>query len=248
MLSLARIFNLDSVFNVDIIDERQFFNDGIDLFFGYRLSAADFNEDSSNGADGDSGGGGGGGDVSASSSIALTTSTLPTISTTTVSYAALSITKVVDNNDPQSGDTITYTITVTNLDSVTSSFVVAQDALPLGLNISSATISQGSVANSGIINWNIGDLAPNATATLQLSVVVGSSLAGQTNVSSTAFVYTSLDPSTILASSSVPIAVQAIQSANPATVTSTDELASSTFRTPFNWIPVRILSRMFMIF
>ena len=101
---------------------------------------------------------------------------------------------------------------------------MAQDTLPLGLDFSSATVSQGSVTNGGTLSWNVGDLAPNATATLELSVVVDPSLDGQTNVSSTAFVYTSLDPTTVLSSSSVAISVQAAQSTSPAVVSSTDDL------------------------
>jgi uncharacterized repeat protein (TIGR01451 family) len=124
-------------------------------------------------------------------------------------YAALIVTKTVNNDDPAGGNTITYTITVRNLQSATSSDVMVQDALPNGLNFVSATESQGSLTNAGTLNWNVGDLAPEATATLTVSVVVNSSLDGQTGIANTALAFTTLDPTTILSSSTATIAVQA---------------------------------------
>jgi uncharacterized repeat protein (TIGR01451 family) len=123
-------------------------------------------------------------------------------------YGNLVVTKTVDNNDPKGGDTVTYTVTVTNLKSASSSFVVVHDALPFGLSINSATTTPGTgVYNSGTGDWDVGTLGPNGTAKLMVSVTVGSQLDGQT-ATNTASVYTTLDPATTLSSSSVAIAVQ----------------------------------------
>jgi uncharacterized repeat protein (TIGR01451 family) len=103
----------------------------------------------------------------------------------------LAISKTVDNASPTAGDDVNYTIVVTNKGSATSTFVDAQDLLPTALSIVSSTISQGSTTNTGVFDWDIGTLAPNATATLVLETLVGSDQAGQ-SISNTATVSSSL--------------------------------------------------------
>ncbi|MGB7957436.1 MAG: DUF11 domain-containing protein, partial [Minisyncoccia bacterium] len=131
-------------------------------------------------------------------------------------YGNLVVTKTVDNSNPNGGDTVTYTVTVTNLQSASSSFVVVHDALPIGLSINSATTTPGTgMYNSGTGDWDVGTLGPNGTATFVISVTVGSQLDGQSSVANTATVFTSLDPTTILSSSTVSIAVQPATPVNP---------------------------------
>ena len=130
--------------------------------------------------------------------------------------AIWSLRRTVDNSNPNGGDTVTYTVTVTNLQSASSSFVVVHDALPIGLSINSATTTPGTgMYNSGTGDWDVGTLGPNGTATFVISVTVGSQLDGQSSVANTATVFTSLDPTTILSSSTVPIAVQPATPVNP---------------------------------
>jgi len=89
------------------------------------------------------------------------------------------LTKVVDNPTPNIGDTVTYTITVTNNgDAIVTSLVVA-DMLPAGLTYGLVTPSNG-VWTAG--NWNIGTLAVGVTETLTLEANVGLDQGGNTLV------------------------------------------------------------------
>ena len=72
--------------------------------------------------------------------------------------ADISIAKTVDNANPAAGGTVTYTLTVTDLGPGTSTIVNAQDELPSGLSIVSATTSQGTYVDGGTLNWTIGTL------------------------------------------------------------------------------------------
>ena len=74
------------------------------------------------------------------------------------SSADLLVTKTVDNSTPSTGNTVHYTVSVTDLGPATSTGVVATDTLPSGLTFVSATTSQGSYASSTGA-WNIGDLS-----------------------------------------------------------------------------------------
>ena len=74
---------------------------------------------------------------------------------------------------------MTYTVTVAALGPATSTIVNAQDVLPGGLSLVSATTSVGAY-NMSTGNWSIGTLAPNATATLVLAATVDPREAGQT--------------------------------------------------------------------
>jgi uncharacterized repeat protein (TIGR01451 family) len=118
----------------------------------------------------------------------------------------LVISKTVDNANPAAGNDVNYTIAVANNGSATSTFVDVQDVLPLSLSIVSSTISQGSSTNAGTFDWNVGTLAPNATATLVLDAAVGSNQAGNA-ITNTAIVFSQSNPS-LVASSSVTINVQ----------------------------------------
>jgi uncharacterized repeat protein (TIGR01451 family) len=123
--------------------------------------------------------------------------------------ADLAITKTVDNANPLGGNTVTYTVTVTDNGPATSTFVDAQDQIPTGLSMISATTSQGTY-NMGTGDWNIGTLGPNATATLIYSTAVSAAYAGQ-SISNTATVTSTLaslvDPNPANNSSTVTINV-----------------------------------------
>jgi LPXTG-site transpeptidase (sortase) family protein len=84
----------------------------------------------------------------------------------------LSLTKTIDNPSPIIGDTVNYTITITNRSLTTAATnVVVDDQLPLGLAFNSATPSIGAFSNiTG--DWTITTLAANTSATLLLNVTV----------------------------------------------------------------------------
>src|SRR5581483_5924902 len=99
--------------------------------------------------------------------------------TETPQQADLALAKTVDDPRPNVGDTITYTVTLTNTGPDAASGVAVSDRLPAGLTFVSATPSQGSYdAATGA--WAVGGLGNGLTATLLLSALVRSP-AAQTN-------------------------------------------------------------------
>jgi uncharacterized repeat protein (TIGR01451 family) len=97
----------------------------------------------------------------------------------TVQSADLSVTKDVDDANPDEGDTITYTITVANAGPDTATNIEITDILPAGVTYSSDTPSQGSYDDvTGV--WSVGSLASVASATLEIEVTVDSGTGGST--------------------------------------------------------------------
>ncbi len=84
----------------------------------------------------------------------------------------LVIAKIVDNGTPDEGDTVTFTVTVTNNGPAQASNVSIDDALPAGLTAGTITFSQGSFTAP---TWTIGtiDSGSNATLTIQATVDAG---------------------------------------------------------------------------
>src|SRR5205807_2563309 len=72
--------------------------------------------------------------------------------TETPQQADLVLTKTVNNPTPNVGDTITFTITLSDAGPNSATSVTVQDALPAGLTFVSATPSQGAY-NSGTGLW-----------------------------------------------------------------------------------------------
>ena len=85
--------------------------------------------------------------------------------------ADLSIEKTVNDENPENGDNVTYTITVTNNGPKDAPNVVVSELLPDGLDYGSATPSQGAY-NSTTGLWNVGTLGNGASATLQVNATV----------------------------------------------------------------------------
>lgn len=83
----------------------------------------------------------------------------------------LSITKGVNTNFATVGDSVVYTVTVTNSGPQTGTGVSLIDVLPSGVSFASATVSQGSFAG-GTGVWTIGTLEVNQTVTLTLTAKV----------------------------------------------------------------------------
>jgi uncharacterized repeat protein (TIGR01451 family) len=70
------------------------------------------------------------------------------------------------------GDTLTYTVTVTNVGAGPVTSVVLTDALPAGLSYQSAMVSQGSASAMGsTVTGNLGTLAGGASATLTITAL-----------------------------------------------------------------------------
>lgn len=81
----------------------------------------------------------------------------------------LKLTKTASKPTVRHGDTLTYTITLSNESDVAATGVLVEDKLPTGLTFVKATPSQGSFAN-GV--WTVGTVAAHATLIMTLDVKV----------------------------------------------------------------------------
>src|SRR5262249_16997546 len=93
--------------------------------------------------------------------------------TVTPQRADLAVTKTVDNPNPNVGDTVTYTITVTNLGPDTATNITLHDTLPTGVRLLSANPSRGTFSQPRG-DWTIPSLAAGDSATITIRVVVTS--------------------------------------------------------------------------
>jgi large repetitive protein len=91
--------------------------------------------------------------------------------TITPQQADLSLTKQVDNASPNVGQTINFTLTVSNAGPDDASGVSVRDGLPEGLGFVSATPSQG-IYNNATGTWIVGGIASKSQATLTVSAIV----------------------------------------------------------------------------
>ncbi|MEQ9091719.1 MAG: SwmB domain-containing protein [Balneola sp.] len=82
----------------------------------------------------------------------------------------LEIDKVVDNSTPVQGETITYTVSVTNPGEFEATNVQVTDDLPNGITYQSHSASQGTY-NTSTNLWNIGSLAEGDTTTVTLTII-----------------------------------------------------------------------------
>ncbi len=90
---------------------------------------------------------------------------------TPVRDADVGMAKAVNDPTPAVGETITFSVTASNLGPSPATGVVVVDLLPAGLALSSATPSQGAYA-AGTGTWSVGSLAVGGSATLSLTAVV----------------------------------------------------------------------------
>lgn len=95
-------------------------------------------------------------------------------------FADLAVTKDVDDATPLEGDSVEYTITVSNpLGAARATGVVLTDLLPAGVAFQSAVQSQGGYDDQTGI-WTVGTLDAGTDATLELTVLVEVGSGGDT--------------------------------------------------------------------
>ncbi|MCB9875429.1 MAG: DUF11 domain-containing protein [Planctomycetaceae bacterium] len=94
--------------------------------------------------------------------------------------ADLSLTKTVDDTTPNSGQNVTFTVTVSNAGPSSATNVVVQDSLPAGLTFVSSTPSQGTFDNA-TGQWAVGTMVSGGSATLQIVASV-TTIGAKTNV------------------------------------------------------------------
>jgi uncharacterized repeat protein (TIGR01451 family) len=87
--------------------------------------------------------------------------------------------KDVDNATPAVGDTVTFTITVSNAGPDAATGVEVDDVLPAGLSFVSATPSQGSYDDATGI-WDVGSIAASGSASLIIVATVDTGTDGDT--------------------------------------------------------------------
>jgi len=115
------------------------------------------------------------------------------------SVSDLAVSKVVSNATPNPGDSVTFTVTVTNLGPDTAANVVVSDSVPNGYTVTGVSPSVGSWSAP---DWTIASLAANGSATLNITATVLSSGTYLNTVTATSD-STDSDPSNNSASAAV---------------------------------------------
>ena len=100
----------------------------------------------------------------------LTNNTATT--STSPEQADLSVTKTVNDPTPNVGETIAYTITLTDNGPSNATNVILQDMLPAGLTFVSATPSQGTYVPAPTSTWTVGSVANGSSAVLTIQATV----------------------------------------------------------------------------
>ena len=91
--------------------------------------------------------------------------------------ADIVLTKTVDDGTPDEGQTITYTITVTNNGAAQATNLIVTDVLPAGISFVSATPTVGTWSSP---NWTIGTLNNGDTETISITATVDVGSGGTT--------------------------------------------------------------------
>src|SRR3989338_704439 len=129
----------------------------------------------------------------ASVSVSVGSTTMCTISNTLISTTTtdVSVTKSVDKTSPNPGDTVIFTLTVTNNGPNAAPNVVVTDLLPNTLTYISDDASTTSTTYATTTGaWTVGTLANGSSTALHITASVGSGTAGQT-ITNTASVVSS---------------------------------------------------------
>jgi len=119
--------------------------------------------------------------VSADQTDGDLTDNVATEDTTVPAVADLGVDKTADIAQPNVGDRVTYTITVTNQGPADASGVVVSDPLPSGLTFVSSHASLGTY-DAGIGIWSVGQIADEGSEVLTVVTTVDADADGQTIV------------------------------------------------------------------
>ena len=161
----------------------------------------------------------------------------PTDNTDSVSTTILAsgeqLTMTVSDTAPHEGDTITYTLTLSNWGGASDSGVQVTDVLPIGLTLSGAATTHGSYASN---LWNVGTLASGSSATLTLTVNVNSGTGNLTITNTAAITAASQpDPNTANNTASVSITVLPLNGQADVAVSISASTLTPDERTPFTY-------------
>ncbi|MEN6330126.1 MAG: Ig-like domain-containing protein [Methanobacteriaceae archaeon] len=132
-----------------------------------------------------------------------------TQTTTVTNQAPLSITKTTEKTSYQVGDTVTYTVQVTNQGPSTARNLVITDNVPEGLQYLSS--SDGGSYAAGVVTWNLDALNPGDKVTRTVTAKVLPAAAGKNVINTATAVHETLkDPVKTTAKIYVPSADLAI--------------------------------------
>ncbi|WML86428.1 SdrD B-like domain-containing protein [Thiothrix subterranea] len=84
----------------------------------------------------------------------------------------ISLTKVANKTEVKRGETVVYTLTVTNDGTDTATGVIVTDKLPDGVGFVSHNGAAAEVYNAGTGEWDVGELLPGAANAKTLSITV----------------------------------------------------------------------------
>ena len=87
----------------------------------------------------------------------------------------LVVTKTDGVTSASPGDTLTYTVTISNAGTQDATGVIVTDTLPA--NTSFVSASDGGIFSGGVVTWNVGDLAARTSVTRTVTVLVNSTVA-----------------------------------------------------------------------
>ena len=97
----------------------------------------------------------------------------------------LVVTKTDGVTSASPGDTLIYTVTISNAGAQDASGVTVTDTLPANTTFVSA--SDGGIFSGGVVTWNVGGLAARTSVTRTVTVLVNSTVAaGVTSLTNTA--------------------------------------------------------------
>jgi len=86
--------------------------------------------------------------------------------------ADLQISVTTDHSSVSNGGSVSYTVTVTNAGPASADSVVVGQYVPLPLNVSATTASQGTCTASAYASCNLGTISAGSTATLTITTAV----------------------------------------------------------------------------
>jgi uncharacterized repeat protein (TIGR01451 family)/LPXTG-motif cell wall-anchored protein len=153
------------------------------------------------------------------------------------------ITKSGSVSTAQVGDTVEYTIIVTNQGNATAENVVVEDTLPSFLSLEGVSATRGDVSVSGnTVRVTIGDLAPGEVVTITITAKVIASAAppNNSNIATVSSTSATDDPSNNSSSASLLVEQPSPTAAPPARLPNTSDPADHT-------LPVLIILGLLLI-
>ncbi len=173
----------------------------------------------------------------------ITTSTLESSTDNNTAQAVLniyprpdlSINKTASSSTPAAGERLTYTIKISNLNSVSASGVVISDVIPAETTYVPGSISgtgADATANPNLV-WNVGTVTINNPLTVTFAVTVDSSVVNGSQIVNTSAVSSSkvitpiVDSATVTVSQTVDLGISKSSQRQDSTITYTIRVSNS---------------------